>query len=200
MKEEWTQVDKSSQGALINKINAIHEIPLFSAETTRLQEKPLSFYGDYRLLQATEFSSIPPMTMRFLRKGGEIAKLDGTHDSILHISKKADLLPNEETVVDYVKFYLGAIMTSEGVFRLVKNFDDVEFSADPTEEQVEAIGKAVTAPEVKATEEGFDVSATLLYSDCIYRALVKVGKDGAVDLAEETVLLTGMPTRQIMLK
>ena len=40
----------------------------------------------------------------------------------------------------------------------------------------------------------------MLYDDCVYKAKLSVTKDGLVDIEEEKLIATEMPTRQIFLK
>ena len=195
-----TPVDKKSAKVIIEKINALHDIALFDAETTRLEEQKLPFYNDYSLLKATEFSALPPLKMHFLFRSGEIVKLDGGVEALNNVNRKAKMNINADNVIEYAKFFLSSLMTQEGVFRLVKDVDDVDFSLDPTDEELQKITEAIKPPIIKEQDNGFNIKANMLYSDCVYHADIFVNKNGDLDILNEEVLLNDMPVRPIMLR
>src|SRR5574344_1877579 len=64
----WAEVPEADTETLIKNINAQSTFDLFSAERTHLQVSDLPFYKNFKLLQATTFSTIPPVTMQYLLK------------------------------------------------------------------------------------------------------------------------------------
>lgn len=202
--QDWKPVDSKNTKPIVEKINALHDFTLFDAETTRLREQRLPFYEDYMLLQATEFSARPPMSMNFLFRSGEIIKLDGSSAALDKANSKAKINLNKQNIVAYAKFYLNSLMTSEGNFRLVESIDEIEFSSDPSKEELDQMFSVVRPAEVgevvKKTMVGFDISAIVLYADCVYNINLFVSEKGSLDILNEKVLLSKMPVRQIMLR
>ncbi|MGD9637445.1 MAG: hypothetical protein AB7U85_00120 [Alphaproteobacteria bacterium] len=198
--QTWTPVDKKNARLIIEKINALHDITLFDSESTRLQETKLSFYDDYILLKATELAAIPPLNMRFLFRSGEIVKLDGTIDAFNTVNRKAKINLNQDNVYAYAKFFLGSLVSQDGAFRIVESIDDVEFSLDPTDEELEKITSAINSPIIKEDDNGFNIETNMIYSDCVYKVNIFVNKNGDLDILNEEVLLSEMPVRAIMLR
>ncbi len=200
MKNDWINVDKTVFSDLLKKINSLHQISFYSEESSSLREKGLSFYGNLKLVEATEFASHPPLTMRFLVKGGEVFKLDGSKETIYDINKEAEMNITLDNAIDYAKFLMGSIMTEDGSFRIVQSMDEVEYSNDPKDDEIKLLEENVKPAKIKETGNGYEIICSMLYDDCVYKAKLSVTKDGLVDIEEEKLIATEMPTRQIFLK
>ena len=100
----WNEVPETETEALVNKINALSTYNLFNADRTHLQIADLPFYTNFRLLQATTFSTIPPVTMEYLlTKNGDVIKMDGTREPIFEHNKDHDLEGAKKFAARWVK-------------------------------------------------------------------------------------------------
>lgn len=135
----WIDVQDENVPSLIEKINEQSSLKLFSEDRSHVEMAELPFYKNFKLVQATTFSSIPPVTMQYLVAGSapnwDVVKLNGTRDPIFENNARAGLVLNAETVVPYATFVLGAVQTEQGSLRLVEKVDDETFTNTPTPEQ-----------------------------------------------------------------
>ena len=200
----WRDVAYEDAESLIEKINTLSAIAMFEAESSSLETADLCFYKHFKLLQATTFDSIPPVTMQYLVGGNSpdwtVVKLDGTKAPIFEINPQAGLILNEETVVQYACFVLDSTMSEDGSMRLVENVDKDTFTYEPTPAQRDEVTRLIRPAIVKKTDHGFDLDAIVLYGDSVYRADLSVKNDGFVEIISEELLAEGMPIRPIFLE
>lgn len=200
VQEKWERPDDLRCKQLIAIINQQHGYDLFSDVSTQIKLKRISFYPDYHLMEATNFGSIPPMTMQYFVKESLVVKLDGTREPFDTMNKSGSLILNAETVKDYARFVLSKIYAEEGPFRIVEDITEVNFSREPTREEFIRIRNVIRPMKVESLSGSYMLCAIVLYSDNVYKTLLKVSPDGELDIEEETTLLTDMPVRHIMLR
>lgn len=192
---------KDQENLLIERINAQCSFAMFNPNRTSLEIESLCFYKHFRLLKATAFNTIPPVTIHYLiDENNQVVKMDGTRDPILEHNAQGGLILNEKTVVSYAKFILDAVQTGQGTLRLTETFDNEILTSQPTKEQLDIIRKNISPAKVTTTNEGFLLNTTVLYGDAIYNAEIIVKNDGNVKFNSEVLIADGLPIRQIFLE
>ena len=205
IKYNFQSVDKKDEKSLIEKINALSATAWFDEKNSSLKTADLCFYENFKLLQATSFDPIPPLTMRYLVGGcapdWTVIKLDGSNKPIFYNNEKAGLVLNEETIIEYARFVLDSVMTEEGPMRLVETVAEDAFTREPTPEQREELIRLVRPAIVKKTKDGFDLDAIILYGDKVYRAEIDVlSNNGFLTIISEELLAEDMPVYPIFLE
>ncbi len=200
----WIDVPDSDVQSLLEKINDQSTLKLFSEDRSHVEAADLPFYRNFKLVQATTYSSIPPVTMQYLVGGSapdwDVVKLNGTRDPVFENNPRAGLVLNADTVVAYATFVLGAVQTEQGSLRLVEKVDEDTFTNTPTPEQRKTVTHLIRKAEVKETADGFTLDVIMLYGDSVYRAELDVKKDGYIEITKEETLAEGMPIRPIFLE
>lgn len=200
----WNEIPDDQIEVLIKKINALSTFDMFTPGRSHLTIAELPFYSEFKLLQATTFSSIPPVTMEYLIKGegenAEVIKMDGTRDPIFENNPKGGLILNKDTVVAYAAFVLDAVQTEQGSLRLVEKVDEDTFTDTPTPQQRKDVTHMIRPAKVTETGDGFALDAIMLYGDSVYRADIDVKKDGFIEIKDEQLLAEGLPIRPIFLE
>ena len=200
----WIDVPDSDVQSLLEKINDQSTLKLFSEDRSHVEAADLPFYRNFKLVQATTYSSIPPVTMQYLVGGSapdwDVVKLNGTRDPVFENNPRAGLVLNADTVVAYATFVLGAVQTEQGSLRLVEKVDEDTFTNTPPPEQRKTVTHLIRKAEVKETADGFTLDVIMLYGDSVYRAELDVKKDGYIEITKEETLAEGMPIRPIFLE
>lgn len=200
----WIDVQDADVPSLIEKINEKSSLKLFSEDRSHLTITELPFYKNFKLVQATSYSSIPPVTIRYMVAGNapdwDVVKMDGTREPIFENNPRAGLVLNAETVIPYATFVLGAVFTDQGSLRLVEKVDDETFTHTPTPEQRKTVTHLIRPAKVETTDDGFKLDVIMLYGDSVYRADLDVKKDGFIEITNEEMLAEGMPIRPIFLE
>ena len=203
-KFNWRDVTAEDEKSLLEKINALSATAWFDAHNSSLETADLCFYANFKLLQATSFSSIPPLTMRYLVGGNApdwtVVKLDGSNKPIFENNPKAGLILNEKTIILYARFVLDSVLSEDGSMRLTETVDEDVFTRDPTPEQREELTRFVRPAKIIKTEVGFDIDCIILYGDKVYRADVSVLNNGYLEIKNEDLLAENMPIYPIILE
>jgi hypothetical protein len=200
----WQDFPAQGEKSLLEKINALSALALFDEQNTALKIADLSFYTNFKLVQATTFTSLPPVTMHYL-VGGEspnwtVIRLDGTSKPIFANNKQAGLNLNEKTVVAYALFVLGCVMSEEGSLRLVEAVDEDMFTDSPTPAQLEELARLVRPAKIKRTDGGFALDVIVLYGANVFRLDLEVRESGFLEIRHEEELAKNMPIRPIFLE
>ncbi|MCK5296564.1 MAG: hypothetical protein KAJ75_06715 [Alphaproteobacteria bacterium] len=198
---EWQAIKDERFKSLLEAVNSLHHRKFFDEKTSRLFCKDLPFFENYQLLKATEYSAHPPLSMRFLFNGSDVIKLNGTKKPILDVCKKDSLSITKNNIISYVKFFLDNVTAKEGSFQIIESIDDITFFENTTPKEKTAINKNILPIEILSVKEkAFKITASLLYSKCLYHATLKINKNGTVNIAKEKPVLTNLPVRKIMLR
>lgn len=197
--DNFEKVSEEQFPKLLEGINALHNRPFFN-EKSYLEAQPVSFYRDYKLLKATSYSGMHPVSMLFFYNSSDIVKVNGDRATFEEMSKKADIHLTKYNVVTYAKFFLGSLMTDGGSFQIVQSIKDVRFTGDPTEELIKELPDLIKTAKITESDDGFMLDVSMLYSDCLYDAEIFVGKRGELDIKEEKIIREDVPTREIYLR
>jgi len=196
----WEIPDHEYHSQIVSIINKINDLELFDLDSTSVKITAVPFYHDYKFMVVTGFSSIPPLTMHFFINDLDIIKLNGDGESFDEVNSKAKKIFTTSTIRDYLRLCMRNVQADEGNFRIVENIEEVEFSADPTAEQYEALKKVIAPMEVTDEDEGFLINAIMTHGSEVFKVKILIDKEGALEVLEDDLLLEDMPVRPIMLK
>lgn len=192
--EEMIEVDLKQYDTLISLLNATKSFEVFSEKETLLETIQLPFFNDYVFLSAQAFSCIPPVTFHFLwnKLNNDIIALKGTRDAVFENLEKLDLILNEETIVPYVKFVLDNVYTEKGSLRLVEKVDEIEFSENPTKEEMDFLKENIRPAKLIKNEDKYLINCIVIYGTEIFQSEIELQKDGIFEFLSETELRAGM--------
>ena len=172
--------------------------PVFIEGKCSLSEETLPFYAGVSVISATTLTTIPMITRRFVGDGRNFVTLDGTEDCMEEINERYKLVLNEETVVDYLAFYLSAVKTQNGYFRLIKTAEDLEMDVEENDELLDVMKKLITLPTVTKEGNAFFVKGFILLENTMYHAEMTVLADGNVELTDARVAYEDLPVEVVL--
>lgn len=200
----WISMSDEEEASLLDKVNDATVSKIFKQGRSNFAFAELPFYKNFKLLRVTAYTTIPPVSMRFLLGGSapdwKIVKMNGTNEPIFEHNAEAGLVLNKDTVVDYVTFVMGEVHSEEGSLRVVEEVDDDTFSSTPTPEERRTVTHLIRKAKVEENADGFTVDATMLYGDSVYWAKIAVKKDGMIEIVEDDKKAENMPIRPIYLE
>lgn len=200
----WTAVPAKDEDVLIEKLNNATSSKILTKGRTHVSITDVPFYKNFKLAQATTYSTIPPVSMRFLIGGDfsdlTVVRMNGTNEPIFENNVNAGLVLNTDTVVPYVTFVMESVQSEEGCLRLVEAVDDDTFTQTPTPEERKKVTRLIRPAKVAETDDGFVVDAIMLYGDAVFRTEIAVKKDGYIDIVNDEKLAEGLPIRPIFLE
>ncbi|MCK5295583.1 MAG: hypothetical protein KAJ75_01715 [Alphaproteobacteria bacterium] len=195
----FEKVSEEQFPKLLERINDLHHRPFFNKESY-LETRPVSFYRDYKLLKATSYSGMFPVSMQFFYNSNDIVKVNGDRATFEEMSKKADVHLTKYNVVTYAKIFLGSLMTDGGSFQIVQSLEDVKFTGDITEELLKELPDLIKTAKITKADDGFMLDASMFYDNNLYDAEIFIGKHGELDIKEEKLIRENIPTREIYLR
>ena len=184
----------------LDALNALCAVPIFTEGRTHVDTLPLPFYKDVELIRAQSFSTIPPVTLEFLSTPTGLLKLDGTREPVYEASRRGTLLINEQTLVPYLTFIMGAVQTEEGSLRVVEHFTDELFTGAPTAAARKTLQRLIRPAQLTRTGDKWAVDAIVLYGAAVYQTQLEVLPDGEVNIIDEQLLADNLPIRPIFLE
>ncbi len=116
---EWHRLEKDQTQAMIETVQSDGMPGLFSPVTSHASRSKLPFYTGFLLHRLTNFATLPAFSMDFLSDGNTFLYLDGTPDPIYRVNDTGDLILNENTVLDYMAFFVHYVPGPEGEMLLI---------------------------------------------------------------------------------
>ena len=199
--ENWQKIPEEEAKPLREGINALHYRAYFNDDSSTFKSQSLPFFKNLKLVKATEHSTHPHLSMRFLAHQDTIIKLDGSPDSINFAHQKDALNLNRENIEEYVRFYFSCVNPAEGFFDLIETIDDLPLDDELDEKIYNDLSQKIASPKlIEENKEAFTVSFFLLHAGYLYEAEAFVFLDGSIEIKKEKLLLDGLPSRRTRLK
>lgn len=192
--KKMIEIDKKQHEILIPLLNATKSFEMFSTKGTFLGVTQLPFFNDYVFLSAQAFSCIPPVTFYFLWNplNNDIIPINGTRDAVFENLEKLDLILNEKTIIPYVKFVLDNVYAEEGSLRLVEKVKEIEFSENPTDEEMDFLNENIRPAKWTKNGDKYLIDCIVIYGTEIFQSEIELQKDGIFEFLSETELRAGM--------
>ncbi|MBO4520039.1 MAG: hypothetical protein J5787_02415 [Alphaproteobacteria bacterium] len=171
----------------------------FRAGRFSLERIPLPFYKDAYAVHIKCFTTRPMITKKYICDDERVFETDGEKETLLKINKALSLKLDSENVVAYTAFYFRKVAIDDHFATLALTPDDI-IDDNFNEELQETLETLVTAPQVRETEDGFIVSGFVLLEDTLFKADLKVEKNGSVSIDKEEIVYENLPINRIMLR
>lgn len=182
---------------ILPAVNAVLKDRQFVADETVLMAAHLSFYPDLRLIELLDHKAFPAIKRRALYNDetGKAILIDYQLSTIQALNKNAPLVLNNNTVVDYLRFYFDHVSGAEGKFQLVEAIDDIPWIEEPAPPLRRSMGSIVTDAELKEvdSEGAYILEASLLFKSCIFLSILKVTTAGIVDIQSQDMVMEDLP-------
>jgi len=198
MTEEWQKVDSENSVRLLGEINAYLEPVPFRPDTTTIRTRKLPFYREYVLFELTDLSAVPGARKYAIYKPGDVNVINWTNQAIYETNQKSPIILNEDTVVDYVKFFFNYVRGRHGRFMIIETIDDVRWQVDPPMQGRKVMQEMLEpATLISQDPDGtFNLEAFMVFKDSLFKTKVHVKKDGLVSMSGEELKIEGMPILQ----
>ncbi len=182
----WQRLDRDTSSTIIAAVASDAEAGLFSAATSEVTRALLRFYIGYHIYKITNYASLPSFTFQYLSDGTYFHYLDGTEEAIYTVNAKGALNLNEDTVVDYVRFFLEQVAGEDGEERhLITDPRDMPLLDSLDADAFDTVMRQHKPP--KAFYDGgldaYVVEADLYTDGQVVRGRIEVKPNGKVRLA-----------------
>lgn len=160
----------------------------------RMRALPLDCYPEWSLVEAlTRFSANADGVFRALLGPGGCRRLDGS-SAVLHAMNPKHLSAglSAEAAAQYLLLFSSAVRGEEGRFRIVTSTAQLQKAEGQTLRKFRP--KVDIGPlEPQPTEDGFSMTACVIYGAALFRSEFIVTPSGAVEMTNDDLLVPDLP-------
>ena len=198
MTEDWQKLDAETAARVLSDINPHLEPVPFSQESTTIRSQKLPFYKDYSFFELTDLSAIPGARKYAIYKPGDVNVINWTNQAIYDTNEKAPVRLDENSVVDYVRFFFSYVRGRHGRFLIIETIDDIKWQIEPPLQGRKVMQEMLEPVHLTGQDKDgtFNLNAYMVFKDSLFKTKIHVKKDGLVSMSDEELKIEGMPVLQ----
>ena len=196
MNQELNDTEKARLAERI--IQSVGRVP-FRAGRFDMKRYSLPFYKNAYDVYVKCFTTRPIITIEYICDDERVFETDGEEETLIKINKALSLKLDSENVAAYAAFYFKQVAVNDSFAVLALTPDDI-IGEDFDEELRETLKNLVAAPQIRGTKDGFVVSGFVLLEDTLFKADLKIEKNGAVSIDNEEIVYENLPVQRVILR
>lgn len=198
MAEDWQKLDAETAARVLSEINPHLEPIPFSMESTTVRAHKLPFYKDYFFYELTDLSAVPGARKYAIYKPGDVNVINWTNQGIYETNEKAPIRLDENTVLDYVRFFFNYVRGRHGRFLIIEAIDDIKWQVEPPLQGRKVMQEMLEPLHVVSQDQDgtYNLEAFMVFKDSLFKTIIHVKKDGLVSMSDEELKIEGMPVLQ----
>ncbi len=198
MTEDWQKLDPETAARVLSEINPHLEPVPFSQENTTVRIQKLPFYKDYSFYELTDLSAVPGARKYAIYKHGDVNVVNWTNQAIYETNEKAPIRLDENSVIDYVRFFFSYVRGRHGRFLIIETIDDIKWQVEPPMQGRKVMQEMLQPVHLISQEKDgtFNLEAYMVFKDSLFKTKIHVKKDGLVSMSDEELKIEGMPVLQ----
>jgi len=160
----------------------------------------MSFYPGYRLYKAIyiQDDAVPDKYFLLGINRDDVFYLNGSYEPFFDLNVAGEAEITDDTVSDYLRFYLKHIRGRHGYFYLIESEDDVfcdpdlediDESLEPSRNLIKKDIKPLKLCDVQ--ENSYVFEAFILFKNALFLSNIDIYKDGYVDFNNQNTLIDG---------
>lgn len=166
-----------------------------AGDHVQLMRAKISFYDDAQLVDITDRQAHPPrhFTVVTNRKLSHI--VDYRPDTVFKMNDAFGLSLNDQTVCDYVRFYLRHTQGPHGRFILLEGVEDIPWKEDPPPAARQALSDMIKSLPMALTEtpQGWQGDISVIFQGAFYYVELTVSRDGHLSFDKQRLMIDQMP-------
>jgi hypothetical protein len=194
--EAFEKLELEEVALILDQVNPDFDGINFDPVETTIMAQDVPFYPGFRLLDIADYTSMPPLQRFVLYKRGKHVILNSQYEPIYAFNKELPIKLDEDTIMDYVRFFFAHVRGKHGRFILCENVDDINWKDDPPPQARKTIGKMIIPLTLEERAEGvkdFHLKTCMMFKDALFKSDVTVKPDGTLSLSNEERLIEDMP-------
>lgn len=192
--EHWVQVEEDEKQHYLEQMRLQEKLD--SSEAT-LYRCDLPFYDDFDWYDLQFLRKSPTPHAYFVASDTSWQWLDGQSNVIHNLNASAPVKLAQDNLVRYLRFFCSSIYTSEGRFLVVESVDELEWREEPEPSFKQFLQAHLHPPRTdyseQRPEQGWILSATVVYGDLIADGRFHIGYDGTVAMLDDTEIASDLP-------
>lgn len=166
-----------------------------SGDAVQLMRAKASFYKETQILEVIDRQAHPPRHFSVLTNGKLSRVVDYRPETIGQMNELFSLTLNDQTVNDYVRFYLRYTQGPNGRFVLLEGVEDIPWKEDPPPAARNALAEMIKSlPQaMTATGDGWSGEISVIFQGAFFFAQLDVSKTGRISLTNQRLMIDQMP-------
>lgn len=167
----------------------------FLSANSVIMKRPLAFYPGFTFYDVADHSTMPARRRFMVAKDQDIVVLDFTNAPIYALNTRAPLILNDDTLLDYVRFFFSFVRGRHGRFLICESVDDIQWREEPPPSARKAIAKMIEPLKISRKDEDGDVHvmAQMMFKDALFHTHITVAPNGNIKLSQEKMLIEDIP-------
>ncbi len=198
--DQYSKLSLDDTKQSLDRFNPIFDGSPFP-ETSIIMRRPLAFYPGCWFYDVADHQTMPPRRRYVIVQQNDpqsppksMTILDGSSQAIQQLNATIPLCLNDQTITEYIQFYLAFVRGPEGRMVLIESLDDIPWRDDPSPSARKALGKMITAIEPTGSVSGnYHTKAQVIFGDGLYEIDIHVDKTGHFTFKDAKMLIEDMP-------
>lgn len=194
-KDAFIKLDPAQAAKLANLVNPHLDIKFDTANVVVMIHK-ISFYPGWIIAELADHEQNPPVTRFALcSEKDEVQVLNWSNAPIYKLNKQVPVTLNDNTLLDYVRFFFTFVRGKHGRFLIVDTVDDIDWREEPAAAGRKALAKMIEPLTLKKREEdGTSIfTASIVFKDSLFSSEIAVKPDGQIEMQNEELLVEDIP-------
>lgn len=193
--DAYTKLDLAEVATILDQVNPDFDGAEFDPVETTIMAVDIPFYPGYRFLEIANHSVSPAMERFVIYSAEKFTVLNFSNEPIYALNKEIPISLNDDTVIEYVRFFFTYVRGRHGRFLISEGVDDIQWKEEPPPAARKAIGNMLKALAIKekGDDGSYKMDATMMFKDSLFKSDVNVTPDGSVSLVNEELLIEDMP-------
>lgn len=191
----WRLLLPPHQQRFVATINAVVRPAPLDPELTEVRYTALPFYENRRFCRIIDHRQELPNERFALAGPDETVLLNKSNEPIHRCNATAPIRLTPGNVAQYAAFFLDHVVGRKGRFLIVESPADVRWSEPDDEARRSLAASAIEPLTFMGTDRDgrFALRACVIFRDALFRSLIRVARDGRIELTEETLLAERLP-------
>ena len=194
-KDAFIKLEPTQAARMTERINPSLDM-LFDPARTTVMVHDLPFYEGYKLVEIARHDQHPPIIrVAIINDKQDVTILNWTNEPIHKLNRTVPITLNDDTVMDYIRFFFSYVRGKHGRFIIIDSVDDIDWREEPAPAGRKALAKMIEPMQLKKREEDGTMvfSVCIVFRDSLFTAEAHVKQDGLIILQNEELLVEDIP-------
>lgn len=166
-----------------------------NSDALQLMRAKTTFYKDTSIIEVLDRQAHPPRQFTVLTNNKISQIVDYKPESIKQMNSVYGLNLTDNTVCDYVRFFLKYTQGPHGRFLLLEGVEDIPWKEDPPPAARTALAEMIKSlPQaLESDATGWHGEISVIFQGAFFYADLTVSQDGEIALANQRLMIDQMP-------
>lgn len=193
--DAFTQLDPEDAALILDRVNPLIDGTDYDPVEAKVLALDLIFYHGYQFIDISDHTANPKRQHFVIYSPDHSHVIDYTNEPIYKMNEKAAITLDDDTIIEYARFFFTYVSGRHGRFLIVENVDDVAWKENPPPNARKAIGDMIKPVSIKSKQDDgtYILSSHMVFKDGLFKTDIVIKPSGVVSLMNEELLIEDMP-------